>query len=490
MILTLIRREVLDKIFSAQFLIIMLLCIFLIPLGMFISLKEFEKQQSNYMENAQQYYTKSQGKVNFNFQAEGYRSPSALNIFSSGLNDYLPHKVMTGRDKGYTIEIKNRQSNLIAILFGRIDFTLIVTSFLSILSIIFTFSCVSGEKESGSIRLIFSNSIQKWKFVVAKIFGNYILFCIPFLLSIIIGLIIINTSSYVPIFTSDFLLPFLFIIFITLLLILLLFNLGFFISTLTHSSLTSIIALLFIWVFCAFIIPKVSPMIAQIIYPIDSSETFETKRQAFITDIEQEYNNKLKILYEQKLSAYNINVDDLRDLMDNSTQEARREYDIEKNVLDLEFQERFQHEMSKLDKSYYDNQQTQYSISRKIARISPISSYVSLMAEVCHTGFAEIENFHKQAAIFQLYVQENVYSYWIKKRYAAGGRTTEGYTLKEGLNYKTFKPQDIPVPEFRYNPLTFDKVINHIWFEFLLIVFFCIVFFLFGFVNFLRYDVR
>ena len=486
MIRTLIQREVLDKIFSAQFLIIMLLCVVLIPLGLFISLKDFEKQQIDYMDNVQNYYTKYQGKADVNLNAEGYRSPSVLNIFSSGLNEHLPYRVVTNVDKGYTIETKNRQTSLISVLFGKIDFTLIVTSFLSILSIIFTFSCVSGEKESGTIRLIFSNSIQKWKFVVAKILGNYILFCIPFFIAVIIGLIIINYSSYSSIFTPDFLVPFLFIIFVTLLLILLLFNLGFFISTLTHSSLTSIIALLFIWVFCAFIIPKVSPMVAQIIFPIDSSEIFETKRKALIEDMEREYHNQLKSLYEQKLSAHNINFNKLNDLMDASTKDAREEYEIEKEIVDKDFQDRFQSEVSKFDKSYYDYQQRQYSISMGIARISPISSYMTIMAEVCQAGFSEIENFRKQATYFQLFVQENIYSHWYKRYYAASGSATAGFYRKD----RELDPKTIPVPEFRYNQLTLDKVMNHIWIDFLLIFFFCVVFFLLGFFNFLKYDVR
>ena len=246
MVLTLIIREIQDKIYSAQFMIITLLCVILIPLGLYVSMKDFEKQQREYMNSVQEYYQKSQTKVNSNFRAEGYRPPSVLNVFSNGLNDYLPYKVVTDRHKGFTIETKMQQSNLISILFGKIDFTLMVTSFLSILSIIFTFSCVSNEKENGTIRLIFSNPVQRWKLVVAKIVGNYTLFCIPFFLSVIVGLLLLNTSSYISIFDAGFWAPFLFICLATLLLILLLFCLGFFISTITHNSLTSIITLLFI----------------------------------------------------------------------------------------------------------------------------------------------------------------------------------------------------------------------------------------------------
>jgi len=489
MIRTLIIREIQDKIYSAQFMVITLLCVVLIPLGLYISMKDFEKKHIEYVYNMQDYYQKSQTKIHPSFRAEGYRPPSVLNIFSNGLNDYLPYKTVTDRHKGYTIETKMQQSNPISILFGKIDFTLMVTSFLSILSIIFTFSCVSSEKENGTIRLIFSNSVQRWKFVVAKISGNYILFCIPFFLSIIMGLLILNTSPYISIFDTGFWAPFLFISFVTLLLILLLLCLGFLISTITHNSLTSIVTLLFIWVFCAFIIPKVSPMIAQIVYPVDSAEVFDSKRKAFINDMEQEYNKQMKNLFEQKLIARNIDPATLNDLVSGETKEARKEYDLEKASLNEEYNERLQFELSKLDGAYYHQQQIQYSISRNIARVSPISSYISLMSEVCHTGFCEIDNFRKQAAMLQTQVEENVYIHWTHERYAAGPRTTEGYKLKEGLDWRTFQ-QSIPVPEFHYKQLTLSSIIQYVRIDFMLVIFFCVVFFVTGFVSFLRYDVR
>jgi len=488
MILTLIIREIQDKIYSAQFMIIALLCVILIPLGMYVSMKDFEKRQIEYVNNVQEYYQKSQKRVNPDFHAEGYRQPSVLNIFSNGLNDYLPYKITTDRHRGFTIETKMQQSNLISVLFGKIDFTLMVTSFLSILSIIFTFSCISSEKEKGTIALIFSNPVQRWKLVVSKISGNYILFCIPFFLSIIVGLLVLNTSSYISIFDTGFWAPFLFICLATLLLILLLFCLGFLISTITHNSLTSIITLLFIWVFCAFIIPKVSPMIAQIVYPVDSTEVFDMKRKAFINNMEQESNNQLKILYEQKLIANNIDPETLDDLFAVETREARKEYNSEKTSIEEEYNERLQSELSKLDDAYYRQLQRQYSISRNIARISPISSYISLMSEVCHTGFCEIENFRKQAAMLQIQVEENVYVHWTYERIAAGPRAASGYYSKEGVD-RTFE-QNIPVPEFQYKQLTFSDIIQYIRIDLILIIFFCIVFFVMGFVSFLRYDVR
>ena len=229
-------------------------------------------------------------------------------------------------------------------------------------------------------------------------------------------------------------------------------------------------------------------MIAQIVYPVDSTEVFDLKRKTFANDMEREHNSQLKILFEQKLTAHNINPEELRDLLE-GTAEARKEYDLEKASLEAEYNERLQSELSKLDDAYYRQLQRQYSISRNIARVSPISSYISLMSEVCHTGFCEIENFRKQAAMLQIQVEENVYVHWTYERYAAGPRTTEGYRLREGLDWRTFQ-QSIPVPEFHYKQLTISNIIQYIRIDLILIIFFCITFFVMGFVSFLRYDVR
>ncbi len=59
------------------------------------------------------------------------------------------------------------------------------------------------------------------------------------------------------------------------------FDLGVLVSTLTHRSITSIVVLLFVWTVFVLSVPKISPMVAEILYPVESQQ-IENLREALV----------------------------------------------------------------------------------------------------------------------------------------------------------------------------------------------------------------
>ncbi len=97
MLKTIIKKEILEAIFSLRFLIATLLCFVLIPLGMYVNMKEYEQRLADYQEAVRLYQQRSEGNIPWDFQAEGYRPPSVLSIFSVGLEYFFPNKIVTSR---------------------------------------------------------------------------------------------------------------------------------------------------------------------------------------------------------------------------------------------------------------------------------------------------------------------------------------------------------------------------------------------------------
>ena len=151
------------------------------------------------------YLERSAGKLYFNFQAEGYRPPSPLSVFSVGLEYFFPNKVMTANDGQYTVTDDASIDNPLSLMFGKIDFQFIVTFVLSLMALIFMFSVISGEKESGTLRLLISHSVPRWKIIMAKITGGYLVFLIPFVASLVFVLIILNLSGAYSLFSEEML---------------------------------------------------------------------------------------------------------------------------------------------------------------------------------------------------------------------------------------------------------------------------------------------
>ena len=77
MLSTLIKKELLDNLLSFRFIITLLLCLVLIPLGIFVSIKEYENARADYQQSLGLVRDASQGMRNaIDVEAKGLRPPS------------------------------------------------------------------------------------------------------------------------------------------------------------------------------------------------------------------------------------------------------------------------------------------------------------------------------------------------------------------------------------------------------------------------------
>lgn len=80
MFFTLMPKEIHETIITYRFLIALFLCLILIPLAMYVSLKDYEKRNEEYQNSMRLYQQKSEGRINPEFQAEGFCPPSRLTV--------------------------------------------------------------------------------------------------------------------------------------------------------------------------------------------------------------------------------------------------------------------------------------------------------------------------------------------------------------------------------------------------------------------------
>ena len=154
---TLFIREIQGAIADFRFWVVLILCLSIIPLSFYVSVKNYSQRLSDYQQEVQAY--KDRTSVHSQMAAEGVHPPSPLSIFSRGLDNKMPYKVITSHDGNYRIEYAkpdNKQD-----LLGEIDFAFIVAFVLSLLAITFTFNAISGDKESGVLRGILSNAVLR-----------------------------------------------------------------------------------------------------------------------------------------------------------------------------------------------------------------------------------------------------------------------------------------------------------------------------------------
>ena len=92
-----------------------------------------------------------------------------------------------------------------------------------------------------------------------------------------------------------------------MLFILSMFTMGILVSTFTRNSTTSIIVLLFLWVMIALIIPKLSPMLAETLYPVKSHQILDMEKRLVKKDIDDEFRQKQEDLLIDVAAEFGVN---------------------------------------------------------------------------------------------------------------------------------------------------------------------------------------
>jgi len=491
MIWILIRKEIQEAVVDFRFWIVTILCMLLIPLSLYVSLKDYEQRLQSYQTSNQQYLSHSRGRIDAEFQAEGYRPPSLLSVFALGLKDLLNLKVTTTRSGNVRIESQPDSTNLQAVLLGRIDFVYIVTTVLSVLAFIFTFSSITGEKEMGTLRLMLSNATPRSSIILAKIIGSYLVFLVPFTLSILMGLLLLNTSRFFSLGSMQVLPAVLVMLMIALLFVFCICCLGVLISVLTHRSLVSMIVALLIWVVWGLVIPKISPMIAQITYLVESQQVVDARKQMARENLMNELRVKEAELLKSKMAEMGIKENDnaQRDpkkLME-SAKKAAEAFKQEKIPLEREYEQRAEEAVRLIENEYANKRQIQTAIAVNLSRLSPICSLTYALSEIAGTGTSEMDSFVGKAKQFQEHVQQVIYDNFETIDLVLGaGQRMSSTRPKEG-----FDPDRIPVPQLpAYRHTTLSEALQTCWVDILLLAFFSILFFTIAFVVFGKYDVR
>ena len=486
----LIKKEITETVLDFRFVIVTLLCVVLIPLGMYVSRKNYEQRMAEYQREHQMYWQRYGKNVSYKVQAQGFRPPSMLSMFALGLDPFMPDKAVTSRSGLFRAAKEPGIDNPQSLLFGKADFLFNVSFIVSLAALIFTFNSISGEKEKGTLRLTIANSIPRGQILLAKIVGNYVVILIPFLVSLLFALLILDASPNISIVSPQVYPSLLIILFVTFLFLLVMVSLGVFVSTLTHNSLTSIVMLLFFWVILVLAIPKVSPMIAEIIYPIESQSIMSFRKQIASEDVQEEFDQKRGELFDKCQTAHGVPLGGGASSHPKSAadKKAYAQFERELSLLNLneKCQKRTANVIRKIEQEYKNKRNVQASIAMNLSRISPVSCYTYLLSELAGTGVTEPENFDKNAQRYQDEVKRSVYDNYFSISY--GGVGTGTATMIYSID--GFDESKASIPEMHYRHQTLAEALQAGWADILLLFLFNILFFAVAFLSFRKYDVR
>ena len=461
MLTVLIRKEILGHILSMRFAVTFVLFILLIFASIFVTAKSHLQDVAEYQARVranQEHLSdilaeKDKDKMRERlFWDEGprYAFPIApLAWLGQGLQPGHPAAINTVAWDSRVIDRGLTRNPLLGLM-RTPDFVYVVAAILSLLSILFMFDAVCGEKEAGTLRLTLANAVPRHTVLLGKWIGGYLVLLIPFLVAVLGGIgYAWVTGCFDP--APDSLVRVIVLIVVACIYIAVFFNLSLFISTTTSRSATSLLICLLVWVSCIVVIPNLGPVTARILRPAPPRKSIEASKRAIDEEIE---------LRMRRLTTTSGEVN-----YGSTVQRARDELERERKQ-----------RKRKLESYLLSREEAQMDLAQTLGRLSPAACWTYAAVALTNTG-------------------PDAYKKLQQARDAIGTRYStyvEGFTTvarkTRWREWPEVHREDIP--DFRVSLPDRATAIRFVLNDVLIMMILNVVFFMLGFTFFLRYDVR
>ena len=382
MLMTLIQKEIMHHILSVRFVALLVMCLLLVPLTLSTNYRNYRQNLVDYQE-AVKLANIEETTVNLKMPLEPelevsklILKPTPLSVFANGLADTLPSYLGMTRN-GITQGAPALVSSLSNLL-GHLDFLFIVGTVFSLLALLFTFDAVAGEREAGTLRITLANSLPRDLFLWSKLIGGYVVFVIPFLVSLLFGLLVLVWQGF-PLGEPEIFPRALSLTLISLLYIGVFFAIGTVISTYLDNSKTALIVAFTVWVFAVLITPRVGFLAAKLIAPTRTSQSVYMEKTAMRDDFNAVIDKeKWKIIMEE------IPREEDGSIIVGG--ENGKKVDERVKLLEEEYRLKFQDHANKLDRDYKRETERQEQLGETLSRITPTSSLIYLATNLTQTG--------------------------------------------------------------------------------------------------------
>ena len=457
MLREIIWRELLDHLQSLRFVLTLVLVIVLMLTGSVLYIHDYRQQVADYRENVNKNLQILEDKtkrglhrvVSFRPIQLIYRSPSPLGFIAEGHEKDLPNAFAVD-----AFELVGPQTilrrNYTLQRFDALDWVFTVGVILSFAAFAMTYDSISGEAETGTLRLCLSNSLPRATLLFGKYIGTIASLSIPLIIGICMNTLIISLFGVLP-FEPTYWLQIGGVVLFSILYISVFVTLGLFISCLTRSSSVSLVLLLLVWVCFAVFIPRTGGLLASRLAELPDEKTIA--RQANDTGYEI-----LKRYGKDRFSA--------RWSPGEPLTRAARIADAKQAIYN----------------EYRQQQLHQVKLAQNISRISPTAIYQIGCEALVGTGIKHYERFFKKAVEYRRSLLQFTY---------------EEYPFNPNLFLEDAERQQLretqisvdKIPKFEDTPTGFSTTFAEACLDILLLFLFNLVFFTGAFLAFMRYAV-
>jgi ABC-type transport system involved in multi-copper enzyme maturation permease subunit len=475
MIATIVKKEILGHIISFRFIVTLALLLVVVPVTTFILTNDYLKKidDASLRQAELETYLRSYGHFN-----------RIGNILQATPSPIPFHALVRGLAPD--INIGQFDNDPLPVMFPLIDLVFIVTIVMSLVALIFAYDAVSGEKEDGTLKLMLANGTARPKVILAKIAGGGLTLLVPFLLSLVIGLLVILVHPGVDWKGADWLALAL-ITLGTALYVMFFYGLGVFISSRHHSSSASIMTSLLVWVLLVLVVPSLSPYIASFLSPTPSriqvdrevGRLSDTERDNLGRKLQAERMRELIAKYP--VLAERLSEADKKRIVERDPA-AREAFEAATKVNQGAWDEANRIQGGKIEdirRAAKLKEEAQTKLSRFISMASPLSVFTYLATDLSSTGLRNEVHMERIGRIW-----DQAFGDYTRRKIAdlqAKDPATDWWNTPVDMSDR---------PRFVYAEEALGGRVEAAMPGFLLLLGYGLVFFALAYVSFLKYDVR
>jgi ABC-type transport system involved in multi-copper enzyme maturation permease subunit len=468
MLWTMVRKELIQNLLELRFVVCAILCVVLGALSVFVLRADLATKRADFSSNRQLYRQQAEEYGSYrdleNLGVRIDRPPQDFQVLFFGMEKTTDRTAQVGGSFMPGFE-GNFNANPMVLMLPVADMLFVVGVVLSLLAFFISYDAVSGERESGTLKLLMSYSVPRDLVILAKWIGGYISLALPFFASLIFGALLISVSDEIS-FTAQDWQAFVVSGCVSLVLIAVMFSIGLLFSVFARNSSTSILSLLAVWVLLALIVPNAGPYVAEIVAPVPD-----------VGEVQRTIAERSKALNDAFFA-------EMRSMRGGNWRNMSREERAEMRRKMVEGREQLQSAINRATeqtiRDFERQLNNQVEVARTITRISPVATYVYANTDIGVTGVR-----NEQQLINSLRAYQRQFSRYIDEKIEESG----GGGMFWGGNNDDQEYSIGDMPVFDYKPEELGMRLEVRSTDVLLLVVFAVLFFMLAFVSFLRTDI-
>jgi ABC-type transport system involved in multi-copper enzyme maturation permease subunit len=477
---TIVKKELLETIFSYRFPLFAVICLLLVPLGMSVNEATYAKRVRDYSEQVRladeaAAAIKLQDIMAGTVAIRGFRRPAPLSVFTQGFENTLPRYYEFTQDGFKPGESASDDDSILSVQ-GKVDFVFLVQMVISLIAMLFASDMISGEKESGTLRAMLANSLPRDSLLAGKIGGGFLALWVPFLLAFLLGAGVLMFAAF-PLAGGDATARVLIVFLATTLFILTYFTIGIAVSASTAKARTSLVAILIIWAAFQLIVPRLGDMIARLVHPVRTETQVSLQKSLLVRSLDMEQAKELGRQWDLIFASSS------QEARDNQDSPENKKWGPIRDDIQLRTREKKSQQLAAIEETYMQEKRRQLNLAVNLSLVSPSAAFARFIADVCGTGELERVRYLEAVRAHQKALDNALFSK-VKRTLMIheGGQMSMGFSAQ---------PVDASkLPRFAIASATVAETLKANVRSLLSLIFWLIAPFAFAYAKFIKYDVR